>query len=184
MRFATPLFVVVLIAAAVVMYLNAHSAKSALDSVTHVAVDLREADATASAFDPAQVRRVLSALESLAAQPDQAASHVGDLRAIAARAADWARGAPVPSAELHAAVSLRSAADALRAYALKPSPAPLATAHRKLAEARAALAGQVERPGAIGGVQDQIENLDRAHQEHLQRLDEELKTHHRDTEAQ
>ncbi len=175
MRFATPLLVVVLIAAAIVMYLNAHSAKSALDSVTHVAVDLREANANAAGFDPAQARRVLSALESLAAQPEQAAVHVDDLRAIAARAADWARGAPVPSTELHAAVCLRSAADALRAYGLRPSPAPLAIALSKLAEARAALAGRVDRPGAIGGLEDQIENLDRAHQEQLQQLDEELK---------
>jgi hypothetical protein len=174
MRFATPLLVLVLIAAAVVMYLNAHSAKSALESVTNVAVDLREADATAAGFDSTQARRVLSALESLAAQPEQAASHVDDLQAIAARAADWARGAPVPSTELHAAVCLRSAADALRAYALRPSAAPLATARDKLAEARGALAGQVGRPGAIGGLEDQIENLDRAHQEQLQGLDEEL----------
>ena len=175
MRFVAPLLVVVLIAAAIVLYLNAHEARSAFDSVTGVAADLREAGATATAFDPGQARRALTALESLVDEPEQASQHVDDLRAIAARAADWARGAAVPSPELHAAVCLRSAADALRDYALRPSPVALATARHKLTEGRAALEGREERPGPVGAVQDQIENLDHAHQEPLKTLDEELK---------
>ncbi len=175
MRAVSPLLLVVLIAAAIVMLLNARSAKEAFEGVQDVAVTLQERNVTGRQFDRDQAAHTIAALDQLLATPDLISVRADWLRTVADLAAAWARAAAVPSPELRVAVSVRGAADELRSYALRPSRYRILAARRLLAEARAVLAGEAVPYGPVEGLRDQIENLDRAHQEQHQRLDEELK---------
>ena len=78
------------------------------------------------------------------------------------------------------AVALRKAAGELRSQALSPSTVHLMRARRYLGVAEdalefAAMGGGGPGPGlATDAVRDRLENLEQAHQEHYQELDEEL----------
>lgn len=173
MRFLGSLLLIVLIAAAVVMYLNARTARESMEAVHDIALTLREEGVSGLALDPRTAALTVTALEELLAQPDRIPDRSAELAAVAAVAAAWASGAEVPSGELRFAVAVRSAADELRAYALRPSRLRLGAARGHLDRARAVLEG-AGGGGAVGGLRDQLENLDRARQEQHQRLEEEL----------
>ena len=89
-------------------------------------------------------------------------------------AAAWADAAPSPSAELRAAVAIRSAAGDLRSYATRGSQMSLASAKRNLDTARAALAGEPTGTAPTDAVRDRLENLQRGQQERYQDVEEEL----------
>ena len=155
MRISGALFLVVLISVGFMLYLTARDATSSLDAVAAVATDLREEGVTGI-------------------------DHVDDLKTFAATAAAWADAAPSPSTELRIAVALRKAAGELRSQALSPSTVHLMRARRYLGVAEdalefAAMGGGGPGPGlATDAVRDRLENLEQAHQEHYQELDEEL----------
>lgn len=165
----------VLFAAAIVVYLTSRDATSSLDAVATVAVDLREEGVEGRSLDRAAARKMVSAMQALLDKPETIADHFDDLKTFAATAASWAQAAESPSPELHAAVSLRSAAAELREHALGPSPVHLTRAQRSLDQARNALADEAPAPGlATDAVRDRLENLQRSQQERYQEVAEEL----------
>ncbi len=168
------LLVIVLLTMAVVSYLQSRQARESLDAVTTMADQLREPDVRGTSLDPAVADRVLDTLETLAGQPTLVSDHVEDLQTIAATAARWAEAAPTPSLELRASVAIRSAADDLRSFALRGRELSLSNARRHIAEARAALAGELPPGSATDAMRDRLENLGRGREEQLQELDETL----------
>jgi len=165
----------VLIAAAIVLYLQTERATTGLEAVEQVAVQLREPGVVGVAFDHDGAARMVDALQMLLEAPDRIGDHVDDLRTFGETAAAWARQAPAPSPELRAAVALRGAAAELRGYAVDGDAGQLTRAQRELDRARGALAGEpASGTAATEAVRDQLDNLQRSQQEQLQRLDEEL----------
>ncbi|MFV2071042.1 MAG: hypothetical protein ACC742_00115 [Thermoanaerobaculales bacterium] len=164
-----------LFAAAIVLYLSSRDATSSLDAVAAVAVDLREENVEGRSLDRAAARTMVSALQTLLDEPETIADHLDSLKAFSATAASWAQAAESPSPELHAAVSLRSAAGELRQHALSPSPVHLTRARHSLEQARNALAVEAPAPGlATDAVRDRLENLQRSQQERYQEVAEEI----------
>lgn len=174
MRVFGALLVVVLLALAASLFLRSESTQSSFEAVRSVATDLREGGVVGRPFDAQDARRMVSLLTRLIASPNQIADRTDDLRSIAETAASWADAAPSPSAELTVAVSLRTAAGELRAYALQPTPAHLATAERSLERARSALAGASQPHDPTGAVRERLENLQRSQQERQLEFAEEL----------
>jgi hypothetical protein len=174
MRIGGALFLVVLLALAVSLYLRSESTKASFEAVRSVAADLREKGVEGRSFDRRAATQMVSALASLIEYPDQIPSRVEDLRTFAATAASWAESAPSPSVELRASVALRGAAGELRAHALRPSSSHLNKAQRQVDEARAALAGEDLRNDPTSAVRDRLENLQRSQQERQLEVDEEL----------
>ncbi len=169
------LLIGVLIAAAIVLYLQTERATTGLEAVEHVAVQLREEGVEGIAFDHEDAARMTDALQMLVDAPDRITDHVADLRTFGETAAAWARQAPAPSPELRAAVALRGAASELRSYALDDDTGHLARARHELDRARAGLAGEPSSgTAATEAVRQQLDNLQRSQQEQRQRLDEEL----------
>jgi hypothetical protein len=168
------LFLVVLLALAVSLYLRSESAKASFEAVRSVAADLREEGVEGRSFDRRAAARMVSELGDLIEFPDQIPDRVEDLRSFAATAASWAESAPSPSAELTVSVALRAAAAELRGHALRPSPNHLQKARRRLDEARAALAGEELRNDPTSAVRDRLENLQRSQEDRQLALDEEL----------
>jgi hypothetical protein len=171
--------IAVLVAAGYVLYLSGRDADSSLDAVATMADGLREEGASAQPFDPAAAASMVAALETLLAAPDTIDDRLADLRLFSETAGSWAASAPSASSDLHVAVSLRSAAGELRAYALNPSAAHLDRARFKLDAARATLAGEAAGDAgprlATDGVRDQLENLQQSAQERQLEVDEALK---------
>jgi hypothetical protein len=169
------LLIGVLIAAAIVLYLQTERATTGLEAVEQVAVQLREEGVEGIAFDHAGAAQMAEALQMLVDAPDRITDHVADLRTFGETAAAWARQAPAPSPELRAAVALRGAASELRSYALDNDAGHLARARQELDRARAGLAGEpASGTAATEAVRQQLDNLQRSQQEQIQRLDEEL----------
>lgn len=179
-RISGALFLVVLISVGFMLYLTARDATSSLDAVAAVATDLREEGVTGIALDRSHALQMIDAMDSLLVSPNTIPDHVDDLKTFAATAAAWADAAPSPSTELRIAVALRKAAGELRSQALSPSTVHLMRARRYLGVAEdalefAAMGGGGPGPGlATDAVRDRLENLEQAHQEHYQELDEEL----------
>ena len=164
-----------LIAAAIMLYLQAERTTTGLDAVEQVADHLREPGVSGEALDHGSATRMAAALEALIGAPERIPDHVADLRTFGEQAAAWARHAPAPSPELRAAVALRGAASELRGYALDRDGGHLTRARQELDRARGALAGEpVAGSAATDAVRDQLDNLQRSQQEQLQSLDEEL----------
>lgn len=187
MKLSGALILAVLIAAAIVIFLQSKDTKASLDAVNSVAVDLREAGVSGSSLDRAAARRTLAALDQLQAAPDTIADHLDDLKTIAATAASWADAAPTPSNELTAAVAVRTAADELRQYGLQPSPAHLIAARREIERARGALVAQAAAPGkgagesisvpsanSVQGVRDRMKNLQQSERERIQDVQQQI----------
>jgi hypothetical protein len=181
MRISGAFFISLLLAVGFMLYLGGRDATSSLDAITSVADGLRETGVSAHALDRDLALQMVAAMEDLLAAPDTVGEHVEDLTLVATTAASWAAGAPAPSAELRAAVALRSAAGALRAQALSPSTVNLMRARRHLGAARAALESGIDGIGgpgpglATGAIRDQLENLEQSREERHQELDEALK---------
>jgi len=181
MRISGSFLVAVLLAAAFALYLTGRDAGSSLDAVTSVAGDLRESGVDGRALENETALRMVTVMEDLLDVPDSISDHRDDLRVIAETAASWAAAAPPASRELHIAVSLRSAAGDLRAYALRPSQSLLMRARRRLDQAQGSLDGKVGSDGspqphlATDGLRDQLQNLEQAQREQQQQVDEALK---------
>jgi len=93
---------------------------------------------------------------------------------VATEAASWAEVAPAPSVELRVAVALRSAAGELRAYSLRQEDRHLRAAEKQLDTAEAALDGEPVHNNPTDALRDQLENLQRSHQEQQLEVDEAL----------
>jgi len=174
MRLTGVLFIALLVATAIVLFLQSEDARVSLDAVTTIATNLREAGVHGSTFDHDTAKSILVSLDQLLAEPHRAVDHTDELRTIAATTASWAEGAPTPSVDLRIAVALRSAADELRAYAIEPRKPHLIIARDRLEDARRGLAGELPPGSATDAVKDRLENLQRSQQEQLQNLDEML----------
>lgn len=176
MRASGALMIAVLMAAGYALYLSSRDAASSFDAVTGAAEGLREEGIAGQPFDRDSAASMVSAMESLAADPETINEHLADLRTFTETAAAWAASSPAASSDLHVAVSLRAAAGELRAHALSPSAAHLSRARRKLESARASLDGSDTTAGsATDGLRDRLENLQQSAEEQRQELDEALR---------
>lgn len=171
MRAAGVLFLVVLIAAALVLMLRGREAAEAQRSVNRITGEIHEAGVEGAPFDEAAARQMLERLEDMARGRGELSQE--DLEAVAREAAAWAEGAPTPSAELTVSVALRKAAGELRQFLLDGNDWHLRTARRELSRARRALAGETAQ-GGVQGVRDRLQNLQESERERLQELDKAL----------
>jgi len=174
MRATGVLLIVILLALAIVLLLRSHEAARSEEAVVRVSGRLREAGVDGEAFDREAASRAVTTLTAVARGERDATAD--ELAAIAARAARWAEGAPTPSAELTAAVAIRTAADELRQFALNGGETHRSAARRQLMRARDALAGggSTRGGGSVQGVRDRLQNLQQSEREHIQELDEAL----------
>jgi predicted nucleic acid-binding protein len=168
------LSLVILFAAAAMMYLQQKDATTSLQAVAEAARDLRESGVEGRSFDRDLASEMVSSLRALLVSPEDLAGRTEELRAVAAEAASWAEAAPAPSVELRVAVALRSAAGELRAYSLRPTDRHLLAAEKHLDTAEAALAGEPVHNNPTDALRDQLENLQRSHQEQQLEVDEAL----------
>lgn len=181
MRISGGFMVTALLAAGFALYLTGRDAGSSIDAVTAVADELREVGVVGQTLEGETARSMVTVMEGLVEVPDSISDHVADLRIMADTAASWAAGAPPASRELHIAVSLRSAAGDLRAYASRPSQTLLVRARQRLDQAQKSLDGGPEADGTpeshlvTDGLRDQLQNLEQAQREQQQQLDEALK---------
>ncbi len=171
MRAAGILFLVVLIAAALVLMLRGREAVEAQRSVNRITGDIHEAGVQAAPFDEEEARRVMERLQDMARGRGELSQE--ELDGIVRRTASWAEGAPTPSAELTVAVALRKAAGELRQFLLDSNDWHLRTARREIARARRALAGETAQ-GGVEGLRDRLQNLQESERERLQELDKAL----------
>jgi hypothetical protein len=181
MRISGGFMVMALLAAGFTLYLTSRDATSSIDAVTAVADGLREQGVEGQALDGETARRMVAVMDGLVESPDSITDHIDDLRIMVDTAASWAAASPPASRDLHIAVSLRSAAGDLRAYALRPSQSLLMRASRRLDQARSSLDGASgcdEAPGphlVTDGLRDQLQNLEQAQREQQLQVDEALK---------
>jgi hypothetical protein len=175
MRIMGALLLAVLLAAALVLYLQGRSTHEDLRAVNAISSDLREAGVEGTPMDHGQAQRAINTLAELAGNPQAIADQRQQLSAIANTAARWAAAAPSPSPDLRAAVAIRSAADELLAYGVYGGETHLGRARQHILAARSALAGEGRPADAVGGVRDRLQNLQRSQEEQLRKLDETLK---------
>ncbi|MDX2437464.1 MAG: hypothetical protein QNL88_10480 [Acidobacteriota bacterium] len=181
MRISGGFVVTALLAAGFALYLTGRDAGSSLDAVAKVSEELREPDVPGQALDPETALRMVTVMEGLVDAPEAIGDYGEDLRLMADTAASWAAAAPTASRELHIAVSLRSAAGDLRAYALRPSQSYLMRARRRLDQAQSSLDGMLNSTAtqqphlATDGLRDQLQNLEQAHREQQLEVDKELR---------
>ena len=181
MRISGALILAVLIAMAVVVYLQSRDIEAKREAVTVIADLMREEGVEAARFDRDRALELIVVLEGLTADSDAIPLHVEDLKTIAATAARWAAGASAPSPELTASVAIRTAAGELRSHAVSPSERTLSSAGDELRRARHALTTSASSPGVASpsgmvteGVRDRVNNLEAAQKERALELDEEL----------
>jgi hypothetical protein len=181
MRISGILILVVLLAMAVVVYLQTRSVTTTQQALTVIASDLREEGVAGVELDVERADRIIAEMERLVADPGLIERHLDDLKTIAETARGWAAGAPSPSPELHAATAIRTAATELRSYAVTPSSSALDRARRELDHARHALATGSSGDGtsapsglATEGVRDRIRNIEATQKERRLEIDEEL----------
>lgn len=155
-----------------VLFLQSKDATESMDAVIQVADGLQEYGVEGRTVDRDTAKRIISSLEALLDNPDAIAANMDGLRQIAATAASWAKAAPSPSADLHMAVSIRAAADELRAYGVTPSDSSLRRARAQLVKARDGLLGQAGTSGPADAMADRLHNLERAHKEKYQEVEE------------
>lgn len=168
MRVSGILILVVLIAAAIMLFLRGKETQESVRAVSEIAEHLREGGVEGRALDRQAAERAIEALQQLIDSPVSIPAHQEDLRQISSSAAAWADAAPSPSQDLRVAVSIRSAAGELRSYAIRPRELHLTVAQRKLDDARAAFEEDAPTGGAAGAIRDRLENLQRSQQERIQ----------------
>lgn len=153
-----------LVAAAVALLLFARDARKSVRAVNAPIPALRE-DVAPRAFDREAIEAALVRLgELLDADPLPGS----ELAAIRASAAAWVAGTRPGTGEYRCALKVRETADALLA-ASRGDEARRNDARRTLREAREALANPAGMPGgAVGGVRDQLENLQQSQRERLE----------------
>lgn len=181
MRISGGFMITALLAAAFALYLMGRDAGSSIDAVTTVADQLREQGVEGRTLEPGTAKSMIDVMDGLVEYPESISDHVDDLRIMVGTSAAWAAAAAPASRELHIAVSLRSAAGDLRAYALRPSQSLLMRARRRLDQARSSLEGGsgdggTDEPRLVtDGLRDQLQNLEQAQREQQQQVDEALK---------
>jgi hypothetical protein len=162
--------VVVLIATVIVLILSARQTRRDVDAVRSVNLAAGE-NVTPRTFDRAAADRMADRLRGLLSQPDLP---LDELRGAAAEAAGWAAGLTPGTFEYHMAVNLRGAAGELLAASPALDDPHRARAKQLLQQAETA-PGQPGGgpPGAVGGIKDQLQNLQQSHQEKLQEVERE-----------
>lgn len=159
-----------LITMVVVLLLMSHQTKRELATVRSVNL-ATQPEVAAAAFDWAAADRLAARLRQLLDVPRPPEE---ELRAAAAQAAAWAAGLTPGTPEYHAAVNLRTAANELLAASDSLSDPRRVRARQALDGAQAAPgAPGAGPPGAIGGIRDQLQNLQQRHNEQLQETDRE-----------
>ncbi len=172
MKITGVVFLVLLIAAAIVMVLRAKEVKHIQSDLARMAPRLQEEGVEGKTMRHRDALRRISEMENLCATPSLIAANVPLLRTVAEDAASWAQGSPSPSVELTAAVALRAAVVALREYAVRPSERHIATARSELLDAKSALEGFEPTTTMTDGLRDRLKNIDYSQREKLQELEE------------
>ena len=172
MRIFGGLFIIVLMTAVIMLFLQGEDAQKSIDAVNIVANNLQEEGVEGKNVDRDAAKRIISAMEALIEAPSSIEDNMEGLREIAALAASWAKAAPSPSGDLHMAVAIRSAASELRSYGMKPSESNLRRARNQLAKARDGLMGNAGNSGPADAIADRLKNLDQSHKEMYQEIEE------------
>ncbi|HVN32016.1 MAG TPA: hypothetical protein VMT45_08505 [Thermoanaerobaculaceae bacterium] len=162
--------VALLIAMAIALLLAARETRRDMDAVRSVTFTT-PSDVTPSAFDARAADALAERLRLLADQPELP---LPELREAAARAASWTAALSPGSFDYHMAVNLRAAADELIMASTSLSDPHRARA-RQYVDAAVTAPGSPGGgpPGAIGGVRDQLQNLQQHRQEQVQETDRE-----------
>lgn len=159
-----------LIAMAVVLSLQARSAKRTMTAATRSIAPLHES-VTPIPFDAAAALKLADRLAALAATSELPRP---ELETAAATAAGWARSSDPGGGAYRAAVRLRSAANALLDSSADLADPRREEARRQLAQAREALASRAPLPGGpAGGIRDQLDNLQRSLDEQRRQVEHE-----------
>lgn len=172
MKITGAAFLILLIAAAIVLMLRVKEVEHARDDVARMIPQLEEQGVAGRTMRHRDALKRIKELESLCGMPSLIASSVPLLRQVAQEAASWAAGSPAPSVELTSAVSLRAAADTLREYAVRPSDRHLKKAKAELLDAKSALEGFEPTTTTTDGLRDRIKNIDYSRREQYQELEE------------
>lgn len=163
--------VALLLVMLVVLSLQARSARKTISLTTQAIPSLQE-NVPSTPFDAAAAARLADRLEQLAATGDLPR---GELEAAAATAAGWARATSPGGGPYRAAVRLRSAANALLDAGRDVNDPQRRQARRLVEEARMALTSPAPLPAApVGGIKDQLDNLQRSLDEQRRQAEQEL----------
>ena len=162
--------VALLIAMAIALLLAARQTRRDVEAVRSVTFTTQP-DVAARAFDVKAADRLAARLRLLADQPQLS---LDELREAAAVAASWTAALTPGTFDYHMAVNLRGAADELAAASASLSD-PHRTRARQLLDQAQTPPGSPGGgpPGAIGGVRDQLQNLQQHRQEQVQDTDRE-----------
>ena len=162
--------VALLLTAAVILLLTARQTQHDVEAVRSVAFTTQP-DVAPAAFDAKAADRLAARLRLLADQPQLP---LDELREAAEQAASWTAALTPGTYDYHMAVNLRGAADELIAASASLSD-PHRVRARHFVEQALTPPGSPGGgpPGAIGGVRDQLQNLQQHRQEQVQDTDRE-----------
>lgn len=159
-----------LFALAVALLLAARQTRRDVEAVRSVTFTT-QTDVAARPFDPTAADRLAVRLRLLADQPQLP---VDELRQAAEQAAGWTAALAPGTFNYHMAVNLRGAADELLAASPSLSDPHRERARRFVEQAQTPPGSPGGGPpGAIGGVRDQLQNLQQHRQEQVQDTDRE-----------
>jgi hypothetical protein len=169
---------VLLIAMAIVLMLATRQTRHDLDAVRSVTLRASE-NVPPRSFDAVEARALAARLHALL---DVAQLPADELRQTAARAAAWAAALTPGTRDYHFVVNLRGAADELAAASTSADDPHRAAARRLLESAEIAPgAPGGGPPGTIGGVRDQLQNLQQSEVEKLRGAEQETPYRHGST---
>jgi len=162
--------VMLLVVMVVVLILWTRQTRNDVEAVRSVNLGTSESVAPRP-FDRAAADRMADRLRALL---DRADLPLEELRASAEQATGWAAGLAPGTFDYHMAVNLRGAAGELLAASPSLDDPHRARAKQLLQQAETA-PGQPGGgpPGAVGGLKDQLQNLQQSHQEKLQEVERE-----------
>ncbi len=162
--------VVLLVALVIVLILYTRQTRNDMEAVRSVNIGAAE-NVPARPFDRAEADRMTERLRGLIRQADLP---FDELREAAARAAGWAAGLAPGTFEYHMAVNLRGAAGELMAASSSLDDPHRARAGQLLQQAETP-PGEPGGgpPGAVGGIKDQLQNLQQSHQEKLTEVEKQ-----------
>jgi len=162
--------VALLLTMTIILLLMARQTRHDVEAVRSVTLTTQPGVA-AGTFDAKAADRLAARLRLLADQPQLP---LDELREAAAQAAAWTAALTPGTFDYHMAVNLRAAADELIAASASLSDPHRARA-RQFVEQALTPPGSPGGgpPGAIGGVRDQLQNLQQHRQEQVQDTDPE-----------
>jgi len=162
--------VALLVAMALALLLAARQTRRDVDAVRSVTF-ATEPGVVPTTFDTAAADRLAARLRALVDQPQLP---LDELRAASEQAARWTAALTPGTFEYHVAVNLRSAADELTASSASLSDPHRVRARQFLEQAQTPPGSPGGgHPGAIGGIRDQLQNLQQRHQEQVQETERE-----------